>query len=79
MFTGLLANCTVNDQKLAQVWIEPERAGYSTIVIHESARDALADRLTSVGIDHAGPEPGGGQPILRIIDPDGNRIVCAGE
>ena len=26
-----------------------------------------------------GPEPGGGQRILRVTDPDGNRIVFAGE
>ena len=62
-----------------QVWAEPERAGCSTNVIGESALDALSDRLTSVDIDHMGPESGGGQRILRVADPDGNRIVFAGE
>lgn len=110
MFTGLLANCTVKDQALAQdwytklfgrapdsapmpgllewhfgeargvqVWAEPDRAGYSTIVIDESDLDALADRLTAAAFEHVGPEPGGEQRILRTTDPDGNRIVFAGE
>ena len=62
-----------------QIWAEPDRAGYSTLVIGESDLDALADRLTADGFEHAGPEPGGGQRILGISDPDGNRIVFAGE
>lgn len=61
-----------------QVWAEPERAGSSTVVIDDSDLDGLARRLTALGVDHAGPEPGGGQRILRIEDPDGNRIVFSG-
>ena len=62
-----------------QVWAEPQRAGYSTAVIGESDIGALAERLTAAGVDHGGPEPGGGQRILQIADPDGNRIVFSGE
>ncbi|WP_350271105.1 VOC family protein [Brevibacterium sp. CBA3109] len=62
-----------------QIWADPDRAGCSSVVIHDSALDALADRLTAVGFEHGGPEPGGGQRILRITDPDGNHIVFAGE
>lgn len=62
-----------------QVWVEPQRAGYSTAVIGESDLDALAGRLSAAGIDHGGPQSGGGQRILQITDPDGNRIVFSGE
>ncbi|GAA1940128.1 VOC family protein [Brevibacterium antiquum] len=62
-----------------QIWTEPKRAGYSTAVIRESDLDALADRLSAAGIDHGGLQPGGGQRILQIADPDGNRIVFSGE
>ena len=62
-----------------QVWAEPQRAGYSTAVIGESDLDAFADRLSVAGIEHGGPQPGGGQRILQITDPDGNRIVFSGE
>lgn len=110
MFTGVMANATVQDPKRAQdwytklfdrepdaapmagliewhlapgmgvqVWAEPDRAGCSSIVIQDSDLNALADRLAAAGIDHGGPEPGGGQRILRVEDPDGNRIVFSGE
>jgi catechol 2,3-dioxygenase-like lactoylglutathione lyase family enzyme len=61
-----------------QVWAEPERAGHSTIVLAESDLDGLAARLTKAGVDHPGPEEGGGQRVLQVFDPDGNRIVFAG-
>lgn len=63
----------------SQVWAEPQRAGYSTAVIGESDLDVLADRLSAAGIDHGGPQSGGGQRILQIADPDGNRIVFSGK
>lgn len=62
-----------------QVWAEPDRAGCSSLVIQDYTLDALADRLSTAGIEHGGPGPGGGQRILQITDPDGNRIVFAGE
>jgi hypothetical protein len=40
--------------------------------------DALAARLTAAGVEHAGPEPGGGARILQLTDPDGNRVVITG-
>lgn len=62
-----------------QIWAEPDRAGRSSIVIQEASFDALADRLSAAGIDHGGPQSGGGQRILQVGDPDGNRIVLSGE
>ncbi|GAB3275475.1 VOC family protein [Kineosporia babensis] len=61
-----------------QVWAEPERAGLSTIVLNESDLEGLAARLTKAGIEHPDPAPGGGQRILQVFDPDGNRIVFTG-
>lgn len=61
-----------------QVWSEPERAGRSTVVLEVSDLDGVAERLTAAGIDHAGPEPGGGVRILPLTDPDGNRVVLTG-
>lgn len=62
-----------------QVWTEPDRAGRSTVVIGESDLDGVAARLTEVGVAHDGPQPGGGQRILPLSDPDGNRVVFMGE
>ena len=61
-----------------QVWVEPDRAGRSAVVLDETDLDATAARLTDLGIAHAGPEPGGGARILRVDDPDGNRLVFTG-
>lgn len=61
-----------------QVWSEPDRAGRSTLVLEESDLDAAAARLTASALSHDGPQPGGGARILRLTDPDGNRIVFLG-
>lgn len=61
-----------------QVWSEPDRAGQSTAVLAETDLDAAAGRLTAAGVDHGGPEPGGGTRILQLADPDGNRVVLTG-
>lgn len=61
-----------------QVWTEPERAGKSCVVLDVTDLDATAERLAAAGIDHAGPESGGGARILPLADPDGNRIVLTG-
>lgn len=61
-----------------QVWSEPDRAGQSTVVLGETDLDAAAARLTGVGIEHEGPQPGGGARILQISDMDGNRVVMTG-
>ncbi|MGH8880389.1 MAG: VOC family protein [Stackebrandtia sp.] len=62
-----------------QVWTEPDRAGGSTVVLDETDLDAAAAHLTATGIDHTGPQPGGGARILRVSDPDGNRVVFTGQ
>ncbi|MDV8002568.1 VOC family protein [Rhodococcus sp. IEGM 1408] len=62
-----------------QVWAEPERAGHSVVVIEVDDMDAVVSRLTAAGFTLQGPQPGGGRRILVIEDPDGNRVVFAGE
>ncbi len=62
-----------------QVWRDPVRAGRSAMVIDESELDALATRLADAGIEHAGPQPGGGARVLVLTDPDGNQVVVLGE
>lgn len=61
-----------------QVWEEADRAGRSTVVLMVSDLDAAADRMTGLGIQHAGPQPGGDARILQLTDPDGNRVVLTG-
>jgi catechol-2,3-dioxygenase len=61
-----------------QVWAEPERAGRSSMVLDETDLDALAARLAEAGIPNAGPEQATSSRILRLEDPDGNRLVFAG-
>ncbi|GAB3476098.1 VOC family protein [Nocardiopsis coralliicola] len=61
-----------------QVWSEPDRAGRSTVVLHENDMDAAAARLNAAGIADGSPQPGGGARILQLADPDGNRVVLAG-
>lgn len=62
-----------------QVWSEPDRAGSSTVVLEETLLDDAATRLTAAGIGHGGPQPGGGARLLLVTDPDGNRVVLAGD
>ena len=61
-----------------QVWLDPDRAGRSSMVVEESDLDALAARLTASGLDHEGPQPGGGSRVLVLTDPDGNQVVATG-
>ncbi|HEU5484090.1 MAG TPA: VOC family protein [Microlunatus sp.] len=61
-----------------QVWLDPSRAGKSAMVIDESDLDGLSTRLTADGIDHGGPQPGGGARVLILSDPDGNHVVFSG-
>lgn len=62
-----------------QVWRDPARAGRSAMVVEESDLDALAARLSAAGLEHGGPEPGGGARVLVLTDPDGNQVVLTGE
>lgn len=68
----------LGDSSGLQVWSEPDRAGKSSVVLGETDLDAAAVRATAAGVDHDGPQPGGGARILPLIDPDGNRVVLAG-
>lgn len=68
----------LTDQFGLQVWAEPARAGHSTAVLFETALDAAAQRLTEAGVEHAGPQSGGGGRVLPLTDPDGNRVVLVG-
>ena len=62
-----------------QVWLDPARAGKSAIVIDVSDLNPLAARLADAGLDHGGPQPGGGARVLILSDPDGNHVVFSGE
>ncbi len=61
-----------------QVWSESGRAGHSSVVLDETDLDAAAARLAAAGLEHAGPQAGGGARILQLTDPDGNRVVFTG-
>lgn len=62
-----------------QVWSEPDRAGHACAVLEVTDLDAAAAELTAAGIDHDGPQPGGGARILQLADPAGNRIILTGD
>lgn len=62
-----------------QVWAEPDRAGRSSVILQVSELDTAAARATADGVHHDGPQPGGGRRILQLVDPDGNRVVLAGD
>ncbi|AXB42350.1 VOC family protein [Amycolatopsis albispora] len=61
-----------------QVWAEPDRAGRGTIVLDEADLGTRAAELDRAGIEHDGPEQATSSRILRLADPDGNRIVFTG-
>jgi hypothetical protein len=61
-----------------QVWAEPDRAGRGCMLLDVPDLDALSARLTAAGITDGGPEPVTSSRILRIEDPDGNRLVFTG-
>jgi predicted enzyme related to lactoylglutathione lyase len=61
-----------------QVWAEPERAGGCTVLLSTDDLDGTAARLTASGLADGGPEDGGGARLLRLTDPDGNRVVVLG-
>lgn len=39
-----------------QVWLDPDRAGHSSLVLEETDLDAVAERLAAAGIPHNGPQ-----------------------
>ncbi|MGY1671773.1 VOC family protein [Geodermatophilus sp. SYSU D00710] len=68
----------LTDSGGVQVWREPGRSGRSTVVLEVADLDAVAGDLTAAGITHDGPQPGGGSRVLRLGDPEGNRVVLVG-
>lgn len=62
-----------------QVFLEPDRAGRSSIVLSESDLDAAAARLRDAGITDADAAAISAGRALQLTDPDGNRVVLVGE
>lgn len=58
-----------------QVWVEPERAGCSAMVLNENDLDGRIQQLDRIGIDHNGAQVASALRIVPLVDPDGNRIV----
>jgi predicted enzyme related to lactoylglutathione lyase len=58
-----------------QVWSEPDRAGHSAMVLDESDLDTRVTELASAGITYDGPQDATTSRIVKLTDPDGNRIV----
>lgn len=65
----------LGDASGIQVWLEPEAAGSSGCTAAVSDLDAVAEGLTAAGIAHEGVEQATSVRILRLTDPDGNRVV----
>jgi predicted enzyme related to lactoylglutathione lyase len=61
-----------------QVWLDPERAGRSTIVLDESDLDRRAAELDAEGLLYEGPQAVTASRVVQMADPDGNRIVITG-
>ncbi|MGY1807490.1 VOC family protein [Blastococcus sp. SYSU D00669] len=61
-----------------QVWVDPVRAGRSTVVLGTDDVDGVTSRLGAAGIAQDGPEPAGAGHVLRLQDPDGNTVVVTG-
>ncbi|MCP2342562.1 VOC family protein [Actinomadura rupiterrae] len=61
-----------------QVWVEPGRAGYCTMVLDESDLDGRLAELDRAGIAHAPPQDATAARITPLVDPDGNRVVLTG-
>jgi predicted enzyme related to lactoylglutathione lyase len=61
-----------------QVWLDPERAGRSTMVLDESDLDARATTLDAAGLSYQGPQAVTASRVVQLADPDGNQIVITG-
>lgn len=61
-----------------QVWAEPERAGRSTVVLHEADLSAFVEHLDRSGIGHPAPYDATTFRLVELADPDGNRVVVTG-
>jgi catechol 2,3-dioxygenase-like lactoylglutathione lyase family enzyme len=60
-----------------QVWVDPDRAGRSTMVLEESDLDGPAAELDAEGLPYEGPQAVTASRIVQLDDPDGNRIVIS--
>lgn len=62
-----------------QVFLEPDRAGRSSIVLSETDLDATAVRLREAGLTDDDVEPISAGRALMLTDPDGNRVVLVAQ
>lgn len=58
-----------------QVFLDPEAAGRSAVVVGTTDLDATVARLDDAGVAHGGIGPGGGGRLVTLADPDGNQVV----
>jgi len=61
-----------------QVFVEPDRAGHSTIVLDAGDVEPVARELDGLGIGYDGPLDVTRFRSLQLANPDGNRVVIAG-
>ena len=61
-----------------QVWLDPERAGHSAMVLDESDLEGRAAALDAAGLPFEGPREVTASRIVQLVDPDGNQIVITG-
>jgi catechol 2,3-dioxygenase-like lactoylglutathione lyase family enzyme len=74
-----LAEWHLHDAFGIQVWLDPERAGRSTMVLEESDLDRRTAELDIEGLRYDGPQAVTASRIVQLDDPDGNRIVITGD
>jgi catechol 2,3-dioxygenase-like lactoylglutathione lyase family enzyme len=61
-----------------QVWLDPERAGHSAMVLDESDLEGRAAVLDAAGLPYEGPQEVTASRIVQLVDPDGNQVVITG-
>jgi predicted enzyme related to lactoylglutathione lyase len=74
-----LVEWRLGDAMGVQVWVDPERAGSSSMVLDATDLDALAARLDRAGVTHPGVQSVTASRILQLEDPDGNTVVVTGD
>ena len=62
-----------------QVWLDPERAGRSTVVLDIPHFGDELRRLDHLGIVHDDPVHTPRFQVVTLYDPDNNRIVLTGD